>query len=245
MAPRGMAGQVEFMRAQPQGAEWIEEEGNFVVKLFPAGTPREAAEREADKTRLVRQYGMEVPLVREVVERGGRWGIRFDKAFGPTFTQWALQHPDSMIRLMAFFTYEHHEIHMHKVPELPSLKEILAERIENSDRDLEAKSAALKKLDRMRDGDWVLHWNYTPEDIIITKDGPIMFNWGEAMRGDFMADVARTSLLLERWEPRPEEKEQVERIQGRMYHDYIIEYMKISGRMDDELEAWKELLAYY
>jgi len=233
------------MRAQPRGAEWIEEPGNYIVKLFPAGTPREAVDNEVERTGLARQYGLEAPLVREVVERGGRLGIRFDKAFGPTFTQWMLEHLDSMVRLTAFFAHEHHEIHLHKVPELPSLKEALAKRIGSSDGDHESKAAALKKLGEMPDGDWALHWNYTPEDMISTKDGPVIFNWGEAMRGDIMADVARTAMLLERWEPRPEEREQADMVRDRIYHDYIIEYLKISGRWEDELEAWKELLAYW
>lgn len=217
-----------------------------MVKLFPAGTPQEVVDNEAEKTRTAWRYGLEAPVVREIVERDGRPGIKFDMVYGITFTQWMLDHLDSMFRLTAFFAHEHHEAHMHKVPEFPSLKEVLAERINKHDKlDAESKENALKKLGKMRDGDWALHWNYTPEDIISTKEGLVIFNWSEAMRGDFMADVARTSILLEQWEARPEEREQVDRVRDRFYHDYIIEYLKISGRWDEEIEAWKELLVYY
>jgi hypothetical protein len=78
---------------------------------------------------------------------------------------------------------------------------------------------------------------------MVSIDGPIVFNWGGAVRGDYLADVAMTSLLLERWVPKPEEREAVEKFKDLFRHGYVTEYIKICGRMDEELEAWRELLA--
>jgi hypothetical protein len=223
--------------------EMKEIEGNKVVKWFPLGTPRKAAEDEVHKTLLVRQYGLEAPFVHGVVEEGGRFGIAFDKVIGPTYTQWIIEHPNWLKRLTDYFAHEHHEVHMHKVPELPRLKDVLTERFLAKREVTEPeRKRLLERTARMPDGDWLCHMDYVPESIMVSIDGPIVFNWGGAVRGDYLADVAMTSLLLERWVPKPEEREAVEKFKDLFRHGYVTEYIKICGRMDEELEAWRELL---
>jgi hypothetical protein len=224
--------------------EMKEIEGNKVVKWFPEGTPRKVAEEEMRKTLLVREYGLEAPFVHGVVDEGGRFGIAFDKVIGPTYTQWIIEHPNWLKRLTDYFAHEHHEVHMHKVPELPRLKDVLTERFLAKREVTEPeRKRLLERTARMPDGDWLCHMDYVPESIMVSIDGPIVFNWGGAVRGDYLADVAMTSLLLERWVPKPEEREAVEKFKDLFRHGYVTEYIKICGRMDEELEAWRELLA--
>ncbi len=219
-------------------------EGNKVVKLFAAGTSRKTAEVEMEKTLLARQYGLEAPFVHGVVEEGGRFGIVFDKVIGPTYTQWIIEHPPWLRRLTEYFAHEHHEVHMHKISELPRLKDMLTERLLAKKEITEPeRKRLLEKLARMPDGDWLCHMDYVPEGIMVSIDGPIIFNWGGAVRGDYLADVAMTSLLLESWVPKPGEQEAVEKFKDMFRHGYVSEYIKICGRMDVELEAWKVLLS--
>lgn len=215
-----------------------EREGNLVVKLFPPGTPRETAEDEARVTGLVRQYGLDAPFAHGVVEQDGALGVEFDRAIGPTYTQWVLQHPNQLNRLAEFFAHQHRELHLHKVGEVPSLKAVLQERIAA----LPGGEELRQRLGRMPDGDWLLHWNFHPDHVTVSVDGPVVYHWGEAMRGDYLADVARTSLLLDDWDPDPGEREAVERIKERFHRAYLFEYIKACGRTDEELEEWKELL---
>jgi len=213
-------------------------EGNKVIKVLPPGTPRQAAEDEAAVTRLVREYGVEAPFTHGVVEVDGTVGVEFDAVIGPTYTQWVLDHLGQLNRLVEFFTHEHHELHMHKVPELPPLKRVLEARIEAMNGPEELR----RRLRSMPDGDWLLHWNFHPDNVMVSVDGPVTYHWSQAARGDYLADVARTSLLLDDWTPRPEEREAVERIKERFHRAYLYEYIKACGRTDDELEAWKDLL---
>jgi hypothetical protein len=231
------------MSLAASGYDMKEIEGNEVVKLFAAGTPRKVAEVELEKTLLVRQYGLEAPFVHNIVEEDGRFGIVFDKVIGPTFTHWIIEHPTWVRRLTEFFAHEHHEAHMHKVTELPKLKDMLTEKLLAKTEITEPeRKRLLEKLARMPNGDWLCHMDYVPENIKISIDGPIVFNWGGAVRGDYLADVAMTSLLLESWVPKPEERDAVETFKDVFRHGYVSEYLKICGRMDDELDAWKALL---
>lgn len=232
------------MLLSTSGYDMKEIEGNKVIKLFEAGTPKRVAEVELEKTLLARQYGLEAPFVHEIVEEGGRFGIVFDKVFGPSYTRWMIEHPPWLRRLTEYFAHEHHEVHMHKITELPRLKDVLAEAIAARKEITEAeRKVLLERLAGMPDGDWLCHMDYVPESIMVSIDGPIVFNWGGAARGDYLADVAATSLLLERWVPKPEEREAVEGFKDMFRHGYVSEYLKICGRMDEELDAWRSLLS--
>ncbi|MBI0582609.1 MAG: phosphotransferase [Methanomassiliicoccus sp.] len=223
--------------------EFVEAGDSKIMKLFPAGTARAVAERELEMTMLAKRYGLETPFVHGIVEVDGRWGLQFDKVLGPTFTQWMVQHPDWLGRLTGYFAHEHHEVHMHKVPELPRLKEMLAGLLDREEGlDGDEREDLVKKLARMPDGDWLCHMAFVPESITVSIDGPVVFNWGGAMRGDYIADVAMTSLLLERWTPKPEEKEAVDRFIDMFRHGYLAEYLKICGRMDEDVDRWKEII---
>jgi Ser/Thr protein kinase RdoA (MazF antagonist) len=225
------------------GYEMVQGEGNTVIKFFPPGTPRSVAERELEFTKLVRQYGLEAPFPHHVIEEDGRFGVVFDKVIGPSYTQWMAEHPTWHRKLTEYFAHEHHEVHMHKVMELPRLKEVLKERIQKNGQISEAeREQALAKLASMPEGEWLCHMNYVPDSIMVSLDGPVVFHWGGAVRGDYLADVARTSLLLEDWEKQGKGGDVDERARGLFARGYVTEYIKICGRMDEELEDWKRLL---
>lgn len=223
--------------------ELVDSEDGRFVKVFPAGTAKEDAEREVELTMLARNYGLETPFVHGVVELGGRVGISFDKVLGPSFTRWMIEHPTWTMRLIEFFVHEHHEVHSHKVPELPRLKDLLSGALAASETVCgEERDVLMKKLARMPDGDWLCHMSFMPDGIIVSIDGPVIFNWGGAVRGDYLADVAMTSILLDRWKPRPEDAE-IERSLELFCRGYEYEYLKTCGRGQNELEAWREILS--
>ncbi|MDW5564259.1 MAG: hypothetical protein SA339_13675 [Methanomassiliicoccus sp.] len=221
----------------------VEAEGGTIIKWFPDGTIRETAVYEVELTMLAMRYGLETPFVHGIVEREGRVGISFDKVYGPTFTQWMIEHPNWLMRLIEYFVHEHHEVHMHKVPELPRLKDALGSALAAAGTmSGEERDRLGKKLARMPDGDWLCHMSFVPDSIMVSIDGPVVFNWGGAARGDYLADVAMTSLLLDRWEPRAEEAEEVDRFKEIFRRGYEFEYLKACGRGQNELDAWIEIL---
>lgn len=225
------------------GYEVIEDGELRMVKLYAAGTSRAVIEKELEITELMKRYGLETPFIHGMVERQGRWGISYDKVRGPSYTQWVAEQPSLFNKLTDYFAHEHHEVHLHKVPELPRLKDVLAERIQEGNGINSAEKASLmKRLDRLRDGNWLCHMNYVPDNIVISRDGPVVFNWEGAVRGDYLADVAMTSLLMERWVPQIEEMDAAVQFRDSFRLGYIKEYMKISGRLDDELVTWIDLL---
>lgn len=216
----------------------VEIEDEKIVKLYPAGTPRREVEDEMTYTRLAMDLGLEVPFVHGIVEMGGRLGISMDKVVGPNYLEWMLRTPLAWEKLARFFAYEHHEMHLHRAHELPALHEKLAARIRGAPLPDDVRSRALERLEALPMGDMVCHGNYHPLNIIVSLDGPKVMEWSDAAKGYYMADVARTCLLLELSALRaedlglsPSQVNMLEKLRGA----YTYESLKIWGKGEEDL----------
>jgi hypothetical protein len=220
-----------------------EYQDNQVLKMYPAGTRRQVAEEELGKTILVKEYGVECPTARNIVEEGGRFGILVDRVLGPNYLEWTLQHPTALNKLIALFVQEQHEIHMHKVPELPSIKEILWSKIRGCQAiPQDSKDRLFEKMKKLPEGEHLCHLDYHPENIVVSLDGPLTIDWANAGKGNYLADVAMTSVLLDIGTlpiGMVFDKEGVlENTMGRFFANYIKEYLKMCGKGEEELLVW-------
>ncbi len=227
--------------------EVYETESKRMVKLYHSGLPKELAEEELRCHRTIRNYRVESPFVYDLVERDGRYGIMYDRVTGIKYLDWIQQHTGSFDKLAKLFAYEHHEIHANRVPELVPVKTKLDVSIQRADlpEDLSRKVSA--RLRSLPDGEWLVHMDFQPENIVIGLDGPVTHHWAYAAHGDYLADVANTSVLLEIGavvrEMLPERWPAAEPMINRMHDIYIQEYIKICNRGDDELERWRAPVA--
>jgi hypothetical protein len=216
--------------------KWVEIDGSSMLKQLPPDYPRERAEAELRLTRTMRELGMEAAYPQKVVEHEGTLGIVFDRAYGPDFREWMHRNPASWIKMAALFAHEHHEVHMHLSPDLDSIKARIEQRIRSSPLLEEGlKHKVLAKLKRLPESDNVCHWNFAPESVIFTINGPVVLNWQEAGKCHYLADVARTSVLLE--------LSIDDNLTKILHGTYVTEYMKISGRPDEELDNWRAIVA--
>ena len=225
-----------------------EYQDNQVLKVFPAGTERQVAEDELSKSKLVKEYGVECPCAHRVIEEQGRYGILIDHVHGPNYLEWMLQHPAALTKLIALFVQEQHEIHMHKVPELPSVKDILWKKIQGcSDISQESKDLLFIQMKKLPEGEHLCHMDYHPENIVVSLDGPLVIDWADAGKGAFLADVAMTSVLLEIGTlPIGMTKDQgslLDNTMDRFFASYILEYLKMCGKGEEELLVWRAPVA--
>jgi len=58
------------------------------------------------------------------------------------------------------------------------------------------KESALKVLETLPDDDFLCHGDFHPDQIIMSKKGPIIIDWITATMGSPAADVAQSSLIL-------------------------------------------------
>ena len=223
-------------------------ERGTILKLFHDWMPEENTVYEARIADLVHQTGLRVPAVVEKVEINGRHGIVYEQVEGPTMSQvmmgelWRYRH---YARLLAELHAQVHAQPAH--PEMPSQHKRLKNKIHAVEGAPEAvKKAALQALQALPQGDSLCHGDFHPENILMTKDGPVIIDWMDAARGSPIADTARTRLLstigglpeqvVLRW--------LVQRLRLTMLDIYMETYFERQHASRDDLEAWMFPIAF-
>jgi hypothetical protein len=210
----------------------LELDDGIMVLPLPEGTTREIAEELSKRIKLVRENGMHAPFVHGITEQDGHLALMMDRPLGPSYTQWMSQSPYHWNKMISLLAHEAHEVHMHKLPELPSIKDLMWERIkmDSSLPDL-TRRQVLGALKKMSDMDHVLNWNFIPTLVIVTMDEPMALRWDQVCRGPYLADVARSIVLLRMANT------------DVFAENYGYEYLKICGRTPEELDVWIGIVA--
>ncbi|MBT3267396.1 phosphotransferase [Candidatus Poribacteria bacterium] len=183
------------MLAEGRTAEVYAWGSDRVLKLYRTGWTYEVAEREARKTKAAHDSGAPAPGVHGVLEDRGRPGILMDRVDGhPMSAAVDLARPEPSARALAEL---HARLHVHRAPLLGPQHDELARRIGRAHGLSGAqKRTALARLDAMPRGEVLCHGDFHLDSIILTRDGPVVIDWMDATRGDPMADVARSLILI-------------------------------------------------
>ncbi len=167
-----------------------------VLKLF---RPEAAAwvEHEAMITRIAHAAGLPVPVVADIVEMDDRRGIIYERVEGSRMQDELRTKPWKVIELACKLAELQAAVHACVSPELPSQRQKLERRIwATTALSVDKKKAVLKALDHLPDGNALCHGDLHPYNILMSPRGPIIIDWMDAGRGNPLADVAKTSLVL-------------------------------------------------
>jgi aminoglycoside phosphotransferase (APT) family kinase protein len=168
-----------------------------VAKVPFAATPEAWIHFEARYTAAVRDAGAPAPRFYGIEMIGGRAASIYERVHGRSMWEHMLEHPAqvpahtrSLAELQAnLFTL---------VPPvaLPRQLDRLRCKIrEASSRVDPALVAALELLPPTAPSR-LCHGDLHPGNVIMAGDGPVIIDWFDAARGDPIADIARTSLLM-------------------------------------------------
>ena len=211
------------------------EEG-WVLKLFRDGGPTDWVDYEARIARIVYRLGLAVPAVGEVVDVGSRRGILYERVDGESMLDTIMRdlgQVEHYARLLA-------ELHERVAPELPSQRERLQNRIGRAELLTEdVRRAFLESLHALPDGDRLCHGDFHPGNILMTARGPIIIDWVDAVRGNPLADIARTHLLITAGEVPPE----AERPRAQFAAAYLDHHPLLTPERREEFRAWHPIVA--
>ena len=148
--------------------------------------------------RAVRDVLPIVPAVSGITEVDGRPGVIMERVDGPDLLTLISKKP--WIIWSAGGTTGHVQAQLHGVvaPEsIPTLK-ARVRRIEHAAPPELRRHAEfiLRELDELPDGDRLCHGDLHPANILMTAHGPVVIDWPNVTRGDPMADLARTRLMI-------------------------------------------------
>ena len=219
-----------------------------VVKLLLEGYERDAG-REMPVIQMASGAGLPVPAVEGLVEVKGRRGIVLERIAGPSMVDVIENQPWKIIRLAHILADLHVKVHSTKTATLPSQREDIGRRV-NNDAGMapDVKDALLGILQKLPDGNSICHSDFHPGNIIMSPRGPVIIDWVDAKRGNPLADVARTWLLV-KMAVLPMDIGVIKRwlagfLRILIWSAYLRKYRRLHQFSPEELEDWKILMAY-
>ncbi|MBW1849670.1 MAG: phosphotransferase [Deltaproteobacteria bacterium] len=232
--------------------EW---ENNQVLKLFDHEIPTELIEREANKTRLLHTAGINVPAAGNLVEINGCLGLPLEKINGKTMQEHIIQKPWRMFhywRMLAELQIKLYEIK--PIQKLPPQRKFIKDTIQNTSKlEPAMKAVLLDSLDKLPDGNSIIHYDFYPSNILITANGPVIIDWMGAFKGNPLADIARTWVVFSNYlsPDLPEEYVPIAPYMRPLHRQttklilkhYLKHYFRLRPGGEKEFEAWKPIMA--
>lgn len=219
-----------------------------VLKLLRDGFPDQVIEYEARIARIISATGLEAPAVGDLVEVENRKGLIYQRVEGLSMLQILSAKPWQLFKLTGQFAALHAEMHQRQGPDLPGQKAQMTWAIQNAPILTGTTQQRLFTiLDQMPDETAVCHGDYHPGNILMSPAGPIIIDWNNAVSGDPLADVARTSLILRS----PILPLGINVFEGMLLNSfrrlfnyaYLRTYARIRPYRPDRLKTWMPLVA--
>jgi aminoglycoside phosphotransferase (APT) family kinase protein len=169
-----------------------------VIKVPDPTTPADWILFEADYTEAVRAAGAPAPRLLGMEKIFGRPASVWERVDGASMWQRVVDRPArsaQMGRLLADVQLSLFEL----VPPvtLPSQSDRLTSKIRRSAAVGDPSLARALDLVPARAGPlYLCHGDMHPSNVILARDGPVIVDWFDASRGDRVAEIARSSLLV-------------------------------------------------
>ena len=221
-----------------------------VLKLYRVGFARDRAAEELRVARLVSAAGLAAPAVYDadspdsVLEEDGRFGILAERIEGVSMLREMARRPWLLRHYSRQFARLHATMHSTRIPSLPKQRRAIGRAI---DRAAETAGPRLAKrardaLARLPDDDVVCHGDFHPDNVLLSRRGPVIVDWEPVKSGAAAADVARTVLLARYGGFPPGTPWRVRApiaLARRLFlRLYLREYTRITGMPWRDVEAW-------
>jgi thiamine kinase len=216
----------------------------WVVKLFYNWFGKEAIQYEARIARAVYASGMPIPEPGEMVEVDGRTGLTYRRVEGQTMLEDIQTRAWRLFRQARRLAELHVEMHAIRTrADLPRQHDELRRKIKGAPG-LEAglKRRLLNELEGMPPGDRLCHGDFHPGNVILTPKEPVVIDWIDAVRGNPLADVARTSVLLLGTQARGASP-LIHLMLDWLHRRYLKRYFELSPSGEREYQAWIPIVA--
>jgi len=209
-----------------------------VLKLF---YDQSSAQVEAKNAEIIYNLNLRSPKFSGLVEYEGNIGIVYEKIDGPTML-WHIEPTAKSIsyyaKLMANLQSEMHNVENQIVPNLKS--EITNKVNTSHEISIHEKEVIIDKLNSLPDGNSICHYDFHPDNIIISPNGPIIIDWLNLLVGNQEADVTRTAMMIQSHSLPPNAPSWLlnRELRDIFNKEYLSEYIKLNDMNDEFLECW-------
>ena len=217
-----------------------------VLKLFYDWYDPESVEYEARIARAIQENGLPVPAIGEILRVNGRLGLVYQRVDGPSLWEEMMRRPWLVMHYARQMAALHIRMHANPGPTgIPDQHDRLERKI------MEAKGLPemLKRkgsatLASMPPGDRLCHGDFHPFNILMAATGEVVIDWIDATRGNPLADVARTSILVTGAIEAGQIKGAWPRLLLQLMHSaYLDQYFQLRPGGREEYRRWLPIVA--
>jgi aminoglycoside phosphotransferase (APT) family kinase protein len=182
---------------QGRAAEVFALDVERVIKVARADAG-DSLDLEAAALRAAHGAGMPVPAAHELIVVDGRRALIMGRAAGVDMLTGFARKPWTLLRAGSKLGRLHARIHETAAPaELPAAKDAIERRIVESPHIAgDMRDCVLSVLRDLPDGDRLCHFDFHPANVITDGKELTVIDWPGACRGDPLADVAATIVIL-------------------------------------------------
>ena len=224
--------------------DWDE---GHILKLFHNWFEFQNIEYEFNIARAVHTSGVQSPAVKELVQVQGRNGLIYERVAGESMLDMFQRKPWNMFAYARILAQLH--IQMHKcvfnADGIPAQRKRLQNKINHADAlSTSLKDSLLNTLQSLPEGDRVCHGDFHPANVLISGHNARVIDWMDASRGNPLADVARTSIILLGAAESEEIPNPFIKILVKIFHSiYLSHYFRLRPGGEDEYHRWLPIIA--
>lgn len=223
--------------------EW--EEGT-VLKLFHNWFSLEDIEYEQRIARAVHASGVKSPAVGELIQVEGRNGLVYERVRGTSMLEMFRDKPRQAAPLGRVLAGLHAQMHGCVFEaEVPDQRGRLQRKIKRADAlPTPLKTALLTSLESLPDSDRVCHGDFHPANVLVDGEDATVIDWIDASRGEPLADVARTSIIILGAIGSSEIADPLFKTRVRTFHSaYLKHYFHLRPGGEQEYRRWLPIVA--
>lgn len=224
---------------------YVWEEG-YVLKLFHNWFSLDDIEYEQRIARAVHASGVKTPAVRELVQVEGRNGLIYERAEGISMLEMFQRKPWRVIQFGRMLAELHAQMHECVFEaDVPPQRKKLEYKIRNADAlPTPLKTALTTLLLSLPDSDRVCHGDFHPANVLMNGGEATVIDWIDASRGNPLADVARTSIIMLGATASSQIPNPVLKVFVRVFHSaYLKHYFRLRPGREDEYRRWLPIVA--
>lgn len=219
-----------------------------MVKLYRAGFAASACEREFVISRAVHEVIPATPAAYEQVTVEDRPGAVYERIDGPSMLREMLRRPWRVGRYAKLLARLQTDLHQKPAPSvLSTVHSVVARGIARAEElTPEERQRVLRQLDALPGGDRLCHFDFHPDNVLLSSRGPVIIDWNNALSGPPEADAARNRVILTT-SPPPSGAGWLNVLGAwlsrRFFRAYEREYFRLSGLDPETVRRWVAPLA--
>lgn len=187
----------ESLLGQGRTAEIFAWQDHQILKLFYGEYSPDSAFSEMMKSRVISSLNLPTPKFIDKVEIDGRIGLIYERVDGISMLKMINTRPWLLFRLGRQLAELHTIIHQHQGTGLPPMRPELDAAIQQvASLPISSADKVLKILQNLPDGNVLCHFDFHPDQVMLTSQGPVILDWATAHQGHPLADVAQTFVVL-------------------------------------------------